>query len=388
MTERNPLAGDDITTADVLASMPEPSWHDRYVKPWGTVALQQQEPSWFAKNVLGGVAKASESLPPGVGDIIMGALLGPRAPVRVPKPIKAYHGSPHDFDKFDLSKIGTGEGAQAYGHGLYFAENEGVARSYRDNLSAPVRKPISPNSFVPEDIAIAFYRSLGQRNGAMHARRMAESNPEQQTAYLRAAEIIEKGDAYANVSPGKMYEVALHATPEQFLDWDKPLSGQPAGKAVEPIVAGMRESESFKNIVRNNPGQPFVDTLMRQTGRKEDVSSALREAGIPGIRYLDQGSRTTHPAQRYADTALERAGGDTEKALRELARARVNDPGDTANIARAARIIQGKEEPVRGTSNYVVWTPEIIEILRKYGIIPPTAAAGMMNALGGQSDQQ
>ena len=37
--------------------------------------------------------------------------------------IRAYHGSPHDFDKFDLSKIGTGEGAQAYGHGLYFAEN-------------------------------------------------------------------------------------------------------------------------------------------------------------------------------------------------------------------------------------------------------------------------
>jgi hypothetical protein len=27
--------------------------------------------------------------------------------------------------KFDMSKIGTGEGAQAYGHGLYFAEKEG-----------------------------------------------------------------------------------------------------------------------------------------------------------------------------------------------------------------------------------------------------------------------
>jgi hypothetical protein len=50
-------------------------------------------------------------------------------------PIKAYHGSPHDFDAFDLSKIGTGEGAQAYGHGLYFAENPDVARGYRDTLS-------------------------------------------------------------------------------------------------------------------------------------------------------------------------------------------------------------------------------------------------------------
>src|SRR5215510_3136348 len=53
---------------------------------------------------------------------------------RAVKGIRAYHGSPHDFERFDLSKIGTGEGAQAYGHGLYFAENEGVAGEYRRAL--------------------------------------------------------------------------------------------------------------------------------------------------------------------------------------------------------------------------------------------------------------
>ena len=37
--------------------------------------------------------------------------------------IRAYHGSPYDFDRFDMSKIGTGEGAQSYGHGIYLAEN-------------------------------------------------------------------------------------------------------------------------------------------------------------------------------------------------------------------------------------------------------------------------
>jgi hypothetical protein len=41
----------------------------------------------------------------------------PAQPVQpVPPSITAYHGSPHSFDQFDLSKIGTGEGAQAYGH--------------------------------------------------------------------------------------------------------------------------------------------------------------------------------------------------------------------------------------------------------------------------------
>jgi hypothetical protein len=38
--------------------------------------------------------------------------------------IRAYHGSPYSFDEFSTSKIGTGEGAQAYGRGLYFAERE------------------------------------------------------------------------------------------------------------------------------------------------------------------------------------------------------------------------------------------------------------------------
>lgn len=46
-----------------------------------------------------------------------------------------WHGSPHKFDKFDSSKIGTGEGAQAYGHGLYLAEAPDVAKGYRDKLT-------------------------------------------------------------------------------------------------------------------------------------------------------------------------------------------------------------------------------------------------------------
>ena len=48
--------------------------------------------------------------------------------------ITAFHGSPHKFSKFDMSKIGTGEGAQAYGHGLYFAENPKVAKDYKEKL--------------------------------------------------------------------------------------------------------------------------------------------------------------------------------------------------------------------------------------------------------------
>lgn len=47
----------------------------------------------------------------------------------------AYHGSPHIFDKFSLDAIGTGEGAQVYGYGLYFASKKQIAQHYRDVLS-------------------------------------------------------------------------------------------------------------------------------------------------------------------------------------------------------------------------------------------------------------
>jgi hypothetical protein len=49
--------------------------------------------------------------------------------------IRVFHGSPHDFAEFQTVAIGTGEGAQAFGHGMYFADSERLAIAYRDRLS-------------------------------------------------------------------------------------------------------------------------------------------------------------------------------------------------------------------------------------------------------------
>ena len=49
----------------------------------------------------------------------------------------AWHGTPHDFDGFDLGAIGTGEGAQVHGWGLYFAQNREVSQGYRERLKQP-----------------------------------------------------------------------------------------------------------------------------------------------------------------------------------------------------------------------------------------------------------
>ena len=50
--------------------------------------------------------------------------------------IRAYHGTPHNIDGgFKLQKVGTGEGSQVFGWGLYFAENPEVANAYKAGLA-------------------------------------------------------------------------------------------------------------------------------------------------------------------------------------------------------------------------------------------------------------
>lgn len=54
----------------------------------------------------------------------------------------AYHGTPHDFDRFDLQFIGSGEGAQVFGWGLYFAQSKQIADWYRRKLAVEAKLPV------------------------------------------------------------------------------------------------------------------------------------------------------------------------------------------------------------------------------------------------------
>ena len=205
--------------------------------------------------------------------------------------IRAYHGSPHTFDQFDMSKFGTGEGGGAYGHGLYFAESEDAARTYRDALSA------------------------GQ--------------------------------------PGSMYQVRINAKADDFLDWDKPLSEQ------SDVVQGWFEKYRRKLTEQNNGNDPYryyvpegkdiIDDVkdLMDDGKinlndlEEMLSMDAKGAGIAGIRYLDANSRPLS-----APTSI------------------------------------GLPE----TNNYVVFDDKLIEILRRYGLIPPVAAGLGLAATGNNAE--
>ena len=256
-----------------------------------------------------------------------------------PQGIRAYHGSPHDFDKFDISKIGTGEGAQAYGHGLYFADNEEVAKFYRDSISDgwdpvfggqrwdhmnPQHRAANEVSLANGDRGKAIVAAEEQLAAIKSVGRRA--NRDQIKLWQETLDILKSDQPLLEKSRGHMYEVNIRAHPDDFLDWDKPFSQQ--SEKVRQALSRLPP-----DVTSGDPsgaalyGQKLPFELMFENGIKglpgEQLSTlALKELGIPGIRYLD---------------AMSRGAGN-------------------------------------GTANYTVFDDSLIDILRKYANAPTGAA--------------
>ena len=294
----------------------------------------------------------------GIQDYIIGG--GP------PRKIKAFHGSPHDFPpvrelkmpdgervyqsmadavpdgaevlaehplgRFDMSKIGTGEGAQAYGHGLYFADEIDVAKGYQ------------PRSYKAEEMMLKKYKAAERSEDylTMEAweRAMMHDTPNELRAAAAEMDDLEYRTAYNKVADeleklprdGGLYQVEIDATPDDFLDWDLPLSEQ--SEAIKALGRdGETGSELYDRLGRT-PG--FVGDGARgygATGQLEKgsiVSKKLNDMGIKGVKYKDEFSR-------------------------------------------------GKDG---GTSNYVIFDDRLITIAKKYGIAIPAAAALLMEQTG------
>ena len=84
----------------------------------------------------------------------------------------AYHGTPHDFEAFSTNNIGSGEGAQAHGWGLYFAENRDVSDRYRTKLVSRSMNGFNEYTFSingePIDEDLNFFLSNNLSGGVLY----------------------------------------------------------------------------------------------------------------------------------------------------------------------------------------------------------------------------
>ena len=82
----------------------------------------------------------------------------------------AWHGSPYDFDEFDLGSIGGGLGTQAFGWGLYFTENKNVAEKYKVERKSKNKFTLNGN-----DIPIEYVPVIEQIFGGINVENNKES---------------------------------------------------------------------------------------------------------------------------------------------------------------------------------------------------------------------
>ena len=248
---------------------------------------------------------------------------------------KVFHGSPHLFKNWDFSKMGSGEGAQAYGHGGYFAGNRKVGEYYADNLGRFIDphftyKGQKFESFDPwnkafDDVqgeerkvnevirAIEYDNKLTPKEvidekikGLERGIDVLKKNPEKYEPHIDEKFSVEGFqkliNEYKKINPddikfvpqgtqSHLYEIELKPDPEDFPMYDVPLKDQPM--AMEKINAAKNRLEALKkerdwtlSQIQEKKKQPgYVSELPNQYKWADEMF--IPEEDFPKLKPID-----------------------------------------------------------------------------------------------------
>lgn len=266
-------------------------------------------------------------------DVLMGEL------GIAPLGITTFHASPYKFTQFDPTKVGTGEGNQAYGVGAgYVAQNPKVANEYfkqftnvedaplmfkgkrvdtpwNDDISQRWADVIEKNKFTQEQVE-DFQGVLGNLS---QVNLMEDVGNVVRDLTPSQKKIFEKYVKPELTKPENleayMYkvDVADEILPK-MLDWDKPLSEQPkevrqaiaktiskGDETVRELLGDLSNKDEMlvAGLFPNSSGGQVYKTLSDMYGGDAGLSIALKENGVTGIKYLDAFSRKDAPSPTY-----------------------------------------------------------------------------------------
>ena len=211
----------------------------------------------------------------------------------------AYHGSPYLFDKFNINRVGSGEGAQAYGHGMYFAENPKVAEDYAKKLGIEKTSMSQlASDYLKQDVPPSAIRML-------HDVATSSTPIEEVARKVQGGSLALRNESpdvlknivsdFRNQSVGNVYKVDI---PDQdipkLLNWDAPIKDQPE---MYSLIKNSIKDADIRKTFENNAesgitgANAYSNYLSGKTNA--DKSKSALNIGIKGIKYLDQSSRQT-----------------------------------------------------------------------------------------------
>jgi hypothetical protein len=343
------------------------------------------------------------------------ALMGADVPSGGPR-IQGYHGSKHDFERFDSSKIGTGQGAQSYGHGMYIAEHPGTAESYRaDQAGHPEIKNLKlgtlqvgqHNGFDYSPKGNSLYeniRSSLAEDLLVDQRAMVGTPPDQVQAHVLKV-LDDKIRDYATEWPEGVpaaqrlradlarrnavsltFGVAIHADPTQFLDWDKPVSEQPhVQAALAPHIDALRKNLTVVQSAHNKNN--WLIKIGDQTVGASNTEAQAWKNAEAMLGDITDPEFTGRDAYQLLSRIHAKPGAFPEIGIHQpaVASQKLREAGIPGN----KYLDQDSRAVGAGTSNYVVFPGNegLIDILRKFGLLLPAAGAANYGGLFQQSQE-
>lgn len=242
----------------------------------------------------------------------------------------AYHGTPHSFERFDLGAIGTGEGNQAHGWGLYFAADKKIAdERYRKRLtndqyiietdeatyyfdiekqdwvdkktgqpvggmSTPLGHAVWEIGFREGNVEAALKALKGQRDALIEEN--DSSNAQRLDFLIRTIKLLEEKKFNYRKDNGSLFEVDIPEN-DVLLDEDKPLNEQPLSvrKAILEYYKSrpdnyVTEGITIDDLDSQKGGQFYKDVVFQMQSEgaenpQKAASELLNEYGIKGITY-------------------------------------------------------------------------------------------------------
>ncbi len=245
--------------------------------------------------------------------------------------IEALHATPHKFRKFSTDFMGTGEGNQAFGWGLYFAGNVATAKSYYDNFEKGNRAILQGDKQIASaDVLEKIARELSAEGLSKEESKMyATGAVRRLMGGSDLAQLVDKLDADKKDFPSheksieyqikalriilglglstaapSVYRVELSVDDSTLLLWDSPVSDALQAE-IDALQKPVDEDDWQKTFAEmkalgikgddskreNLAGYQVYNELVRKTGSPKAASEWLAEHGVKGIKYLDGMSR-------------------------------------------------------------------------------------------------
>lgn len=306
---------------------------------------------------------------------------------------RAWHGSPYDFDSFDLGYIGAGEGDQVHGWGLYFAKDKKISKAYKDifgykdikaNVDGKTYHMDEEGDWTVDGNTVEYGTAMGYvldtiSNTGNKEKAIADLESSLNKNRIRgqyadearkAIDILKNRDV--SISKGEtLYSVEIPNN-AYLLDEDKPIYNQSktVKRSLLKAVQELPEKHQDRFLEKLVPG---LTAKSKETIKAEAQLNTMQSA-VNGLKELDEKPLSSLPAfrQRIRKSLFEKIVGsdNVEKVISDTDYRNATIKKLADDITKQGKIIPQlhKKDADRSTARRKELKDNLAQTINTYGL--------------------